>query len=147
MIFTEDNDFSGDQVLSIFYFQDDLDLLLDSPSSLTVNVRLWLYFIQLYISYSKLNRFIYQHDPCFTKSTVRGTIKENPGFNPGEDAAALRKAMEGIGKSLTWVWTFSTYTAHIQLRCWNPVAGCWPYVTMRNCVFAFVIPQALLKRL
>lgn len=46
---------------------DDLDLLLDSPSSLTVN------------------------------STVRGTIKEKPGFNPGEDAAALRKAMEGIG--------------------------------------------------
>uniref|UniRef100_A0A671T4C0 Annexin n=1 Tax=Sinocyclocheilus anshuiensis TaxID=1608454 RepID=A0A671T4C0_9TELE len=34
---------------------------------------------------------------CFTKSTVRGTIKEKPGFNPGEDAAALRKAIEGIG--------------------------------------------------
>uniref|UniRef100_A0A8C1LRL8 Annexin n=1 Tax=Cyprinus carpio TaxID=7962 RepID=A0A8C1LRL8_CYPCA len=35
--------------------------------------------------------------PCFTKSTARGTIKEKPGFNAGEDAAALRKAIEGIG--------------------------------------------------
>uniref|UniRef100_A0A673NIZ9 Annexin n=1 Tax=Sinocyclocheilus rhinocerous TaxID=307959 RepID=A0A673NIZ9_9TELE len=67
VIFTEDNHFSEDFVLSIFCFQDDLDLLLDSPSSLTVN------------------------------STVHGTIKEKPGFNPGEDAAALRKAIEGIG--------------------------------------------------
>lgn len=41
----------------------------------------------------------------FSKSTVRGTIKEKPSFNPAEDAAALRKAIEGIGKSLTWVWT------------------------------------------
>uniref|UniRef100_A0AAY4E4S0 Annexin n=1 Tax=Denticeps clupeoides TaxID=299321 RepID=A0AAY4E4S0_9TELE len=48
-------------------FQDDLDLLLDSPSSLTV------------------------------ASSARGSIKEKPGFNAGEDAAALRKAMEGIG--------------------------------------------------
>ncbi|KAK7126067.1 hypothetical protein R3I93_021449 [Phoxinus phoxinus] len=46
---------------------DDLDLLLESPSSLTVT------------------------------STARGTIKEKPGFTPGEDAAALRKAIEGIG--------------------------------------------------
>uniref|UniRef100_A0A8C1CHJ4 Annexin n=1 Tax=Cyprinus carpio carpio TaxID=630221 RepID=A0A8C1CHJ4_CYPCA len=28
---------------------------------------------------------------------TRGTIKEKPGFNAGEDAAALRKAIEGIG--------------------------------------------------
>nr|XP_055064998.1 annexin A3-like isoform X1 [Misgurnus anguillicaudatus] len=30
-------------------------------------------------------------------STARGTIKEKPGFNPNEDAAALRKAIEGSG--------------------------------------------------
>lgn len=71
-----------------------------------------MYFIQLYISYSKLNRFIYQHDPCFTKSTVRGTVKEKPGFTPGEDAAALRKAMEGIGKLLPRVWTFIELTLY-----------------------------------
>uniref|UniRef100_A0A8C1WP26 Annexin n=1 Tax=Cyprinus carpio TaxID=7962 RepID=A0A8C1WP26_CYPCA len=41
--------------------------------------------------------FIYQHDPCFAKSTVHGTVKEKTGFNAGEDAAALRKAIEGIG--------------------------------------------------
>ncbi|MCJ8742818.1 hypothetical protein PDJAM_G00086630 [Pangasius djambal] len=29
--------------------------------------------------------------------TNRGTIKDKAGFNPGEDAAALRKAIEGIG--------------------------------------------------
>ncbi|XP_030624897.1 annexin A3b [Chanos chanos] len=46
---------------------DDLDLLLDSPSSLT------------------------------TTSTARGTIKDKAGFNASEDAAALRKAIEGIG--------------------------------------------------
>ncbi|XP_036385015.1 annexin A3-like [Megalops cyprinoides] len=46
---------------------DDLDLLLDSPSSVT------------------------------TATTVRGTIKDSSGFNAGEDATALRKAIEGIG--------------------------------------------------
>ncbi|NP_001007303.1 annexin A3b [Danio rerio] len=46
---------------------DDLDLLLESPSSLTVN------------------------------STARGTVKEKTGFKPDEDAAELRKAIEGIG--------------------------------------------------
>ncbi|XP_061118771.1 annexin A3-like [Conger conger] len=46
---------------------DELDLLLDSPSSLT------------------------------TTSFVRGTIKDSPGFNAGADAAALRKAIEGVG--------------------------------------------------
>lgn len=46
---------------------DELDLLLDSPSSLT------------------------------TTSNVRGTIKDSAGFNAGADAAALRKAIEGIG--------------------------------------------------
>lgn len=50
---------------------------------------------------------------CFIKSTARGTIKEKPGFTPGEDAAALRKAIEGIGKELTWVWTFSELTPHM----------------------------------
>ncbi len=40
VIFTEYYHFSGGLVLSVFYFQNDLDLLLDSPSSLTVNVRL-----------------------------------------------------------------------------------------------------------
>ncbi|XP_031434045.1 annexin A3b isoform X2 [Clupea harengus] len=46
---------------------DDLDLLLDSPSSLTA------------------------------KPTTSGTIKEKPGFKASEDAAALQKAIEGIG--------------------------------------------------
>ncbi|KAJ8339232.1 hypothetical protein SKAU_G00360180 [Synaphobranchus kaupii] len=46
---------------------DDLDLLLDSPSSLT------------------------------TTSNVRGTIKDSAGFNAGADASAIRKAIEGIG--------------------------------------------------
>ncbi|KAJ8404523.1 hypothetical protein AAFF_G00337900 [Aldrovandia affinis] len=46
---------------------DDLDLLLDSPSSLT------------------------------TTTHVRGTIRDSPGFNAGTDASALRKAIEGIG--------------------------------------------------
>ncbi|XP_067106035.1 annexin A3b [Osmerus mordax] len=46
---------------------DDLDLLLDSPSSLTVT------------------------------STARGTIKERPGFSPAEDVTNLRKAIEGLG--------------------------------------------------
>ncbi len=151
VIFTEYYHFSGGLVLSVFYFQNDLDLLLDSPSSLTVNVRLWLYFIQLYISYSKLNRFLYQHDPRFAKSTVRGTVKEKSGFTPGEDAAALRKAMEGVGKSLPWVWSGllvnCTHPAEMLKSCCFLIAGCWPSVTMRNCVFAFVISQALLKRL
>uniref|UniRef100_A0A3Q3AHH9 Annexin n=1 Tax=Kryptolebias marmoratus TaxID=37003 RepID=A0A3Q3AHH9_KRYMA len=47
--------------------QDDLDLLLDSPSSLTLT------------------------------SNTRGTVKEKAGFKVEEDVAALRKAIEGIG--------------------------------------------------
>lgn len=31
-------------------------------------------------------------------SQSRGTIKDKAGFNPGEDASALRKAIEGIGE-------------------------------------------------
>ncbi|XP_040914372.1 annexin A3b [Toxotes jaculatrix] len=46
---------------------DDLDLLLDSPSSLTVT------------------------------SSARGTIKDKPNFKVEEDVAALRKAIEGLG--------------------------------------------------
>ncbi|XP_022624398.1 annexin A3-like [Seriola dumerili] len=46
---------------------DDLDLLLDSPSSLTVT------------------------------SSARGTIKDKANFKVEEDVAALRKAMEGLG--------------------------------------------------
>ncbi|XP_017266172.1 annexin A3b [Kryptolebias marmoratus] len=46
---------------------DDLDLLLDSPSSLTLT------------------------------SNTRGTVKEKAGFKVEEDVAALRKAIEGIG--------------------------------------------------
>ncbi|CAB1352108.1 unnamed protein product [Coregonus sp. 'balchen'] len=48
----------------------DLDLLLDSPSSLTVT------------------------------STARGTIKEKAGFKAAEDVVALRKAIEGIGRNI-----------------------------------------------
>ncbi|XP_068608664.1 annexin A3-like [Brachionichthys hirsutus] len=46
---------------------NDLDLLLDSPSSLTVT------------------------------SNVRGTVKDKPNFKVEEDVAALKKAIEGIG--------------------------------------------------
>ncbi|CAN9504968.1 unnamed protein product [Ophioblennius macclurei] len=46
---------------------DDLDLLLDSPSSLTLN------------------------------SNTRGTVKDRPNFKAEEDVDALRKAMEGLG--------------------------------------------------
>ncbi|XP_054468128.1 annexin A3b [Anoplopoma fimbria] len=46
---------------------DDLDLLLDSPSSLTVT------------------------------SNTRGTVKDKANFKVEEDVSALRKAMEGIG--------------------------------------------------
>ncbi|XP_059213817.1 annexin A3b [Centropristis striata] len=46
---------------------DDLDLLLDSPSSLTVT------------------------------SSARGTVKDKANFKMEEDASALRKAMEGLG--------------------------------------------------
>ncbi|XP_028318398.1 annexin A3b [Gouania willdenowi] len=46
---------------------DDLDLLLDSPSSLTVT------------------------------SNTRGTVKDYPNFKVQEDVDALRKAIEGLG--------------------------------------------------
>lgn len=46
---------------------DDLDLLLDSPSSLTVT------------------------------SNARGTVKDKPNFKVEEDVAALRNAVEGLG--------------------------------------------------
>nr|XP_020481604.1 annexin A3-like [Labrus bergylta]XP_020493746.1 annexin A3-like [Labrus bergylta] len=46
---------------------DDLDLLLDSPSSLTVT------------------------------TNVRGTVKDKANFKAEEDVSALRKAIEGIG--------------------------------------------------
>lgn len=46
---------------------DDLDLLLDSPSSLTVT------------------------------SNTRGTVKDKANFKVDEDVAALRKAIEGLG--------------------------------------------------
>lgn len=46
---------------------DDLDLLLDSPSSLTVT------------------------------SNTRGTVKDKPNFKAEEDVNALRKAIEGLG--------------------------------------------------
>ncbi|XP_008298913.1 annexin A3b [Stegastes partitus] len=46
---------------------DDLDLLLDSPSSLTVT------------------------------SNTRGTVKDKANFKAEEDVAALRKAIEGLG--------------------------------------------------
>lgn len=49
------------------YAWDDLDLLLDSPSSLTVT------------------------------SNVRGTVKDKVNFKVEEDVDALRKAIEGIG--------------------------------------------------
>lgn len=63
---------------------DDLDLLLDSPSSLTVT------------------------------STARGTIKEKPGFNPSEDAAALRKAIEGIGTTEKTIIDILTQRSNAQ---------------------------------
>lgn len=35
---------------------------------------------------------------CSILAQSRGTIKDKAGFNAGEDAAALRKAIEGIGE-------------------------------------------------
>uniref|UniRef100_A0A668RRM6 Annexin n=1 Tax=Oreochromis aureus TaxID=47969 RepID=A0A668RRM6_OREAU len=55
------------KVVTISVFQDDLDLLLDNPSSLTVT------------------------------SSARGTVKDKTNFNVDEDVSALRKAMEGLG--------------------------------------------------
>lgn len=46
---------------------DDLELLLDSPSSLT------------------------------SASNTRGSVKDSPGFKVDQDVAALRKAIEGVG--------------------------------------------------
>ncbi|XP_070706493.1 annexin A3-like [Pempheris klunzingeri] len=60
---------------------DDLDLLLDSPSSLTVT------------------------------SSARGTVKDKANFKVEEDVSALRKAIEGIGtteKTLVEVLTRSS---------------------------------------
>lgn len=57
---------------------DDLELLLDSPSSLTVT------------------------------SNARGTVKDKPNFKVEEDVSALRKAIEGLGtteKTLVEVMT------------------------------------------
>ncbi|XP_072514939.1 annexin A3b isoform X1 [Salminus brasiliensis] len=68
---------------------DDLNLLLDSPDSLSVT------------------------------STARGTVKEKPGFNAAEDVAALRKAIEGLGtneKTLVEVLTQRS-NAQRQLIC------------------------------
>ncbi|XP_065146378.1 annexin A3 [Paramisgurnus dabryanus] len=53
------------------------------------------------------------------KSTARGTVKEKPGFNPSEDAVALRKAIEGIGtneKIIIDILTQRT-NAQCQLIC------------------------------
>ncbi|TNM91857.1 hypothetical protein fugu_018869 [Takifugu bimaculatus] len=52
------------KVMSVW---DDLDLLLDSPSSITVN------------------------------SNTRGTVKDKTDFKVEEDVSALRKAVEGLG--------------------------------------------------
>ncbi|XP_076140623.1 annexin A3b isoform X1 [Alosa pseudoharengus] len=63
---------------------DDLDLLLDSPSSLTV------------------------------AATTKGTIKDKPGFNASEDAAALRKAIEGIGTTDKTLIDILTQRSNVQ---------------------------------
>ncbi|KAI4876383.1 hypothetical protein NFI96_017843 [Prochilodus magdalenae] len=65
-----------------------MSLLLDSPDSLTVT------------------------------SSARGTIKEKPGFNPAEDVAALRKAIEGLGtneKTLIDILTHRTNAQRQQI--------------------------------
>uniref|UniRef100_A0A3B4BMX1 Annexin n=1 Tax=Periophthalmus magnuspinnatus TaxID=409849 RepID=A0A3B4BMX1_9GOBI len=51
----------------VWTLKDDLDLLLDSPSSLTMT------------------------------SNTRGTVKDNPSFKVDEDVSALKKAIEGLG--------------------------------------------------
>uniref|UniRef100_A0AAR2KDI4 Annexin n=1 Tax=Pygocentrus nattereri TaxID=42514 RepID=A0AAR2KDI4_PYGNA len=53
------------------------------------------------------------------QSSARGTVKEKPGFNPSEDVAALRKAIEGLGtneKSLIDILTQRS-NAQRQLIC------------------------------
>ena len=48
-----------------------------------------LFYVQIVIWYSV---HVFQ-------SSARGTVKEKPGFNPSEDVAALRKAIEGLGEA------------------------------------------------
>uniref|UniRef100_A0A3Q2UZU2 Annexin n=3 Tax=Haplochromini TaxID=319058 RepID=A0A3Q2UZU2_HAPBU len=55
------------KAVTLSVFQDDLDLLLDNPSSLTVT------------------------------SSARGTVKDKANFKVDEDVSALRKAIEGLG--------------------------------------------------
>ncbi|XP_076875289.1 annexin A3b [Brachyhypopomus gauderio] len=63
---------------------DDLNLLLDSPDSLSVT------------------------------SNARGTIEDKQGFRPDEDAAALRKAIEGIGTTEKTVIDILTQRSNAQ---------------------------------
>ncbi|XP_034458044.1 annexin A3b isoform X1 [Hippoglossus hippoglossus] len=63
---------------------DDLDLLLDSPSSLTM------------------------------ASGSRGTVKDKPNFKVDEDVSALRKAIEGIGTTEKTVIEVLTQRSNAQ---------------------------------
>lgn len=77
--------------------QDDLDLLLDSPSSLTVTVS--CFYINKHEKKRK-NLLFYRLvdcDVCF-QSNTRGTVKDKANFKVEEDVSALRKAIEGLGK-------------------------------------------------
>ncbi|CAL8278021.1 unnamed protein product [Merluccius merluccius] len=61
------SDTSLDAAAAAIFTEDDLDLLLDSPASLTV------------------------------ASTARGSVKASANFKIADDVAALRKAIEGLG--------------------------------------------------
>ncbi|XP_053196420.1 annexin A3b [Scomber japonicus] len=63
---------------------DDLDLLLDSPSSLTVT------------------------------SNTRGTVKDHANFKAEDDVSALRKAIEGLGTTEKTVIEVLTKRSHAQ---------------------------------
>lgn len=78
-------------------FQDDLSLLLDSPDSLSVPVSPSVGFVSHRLSLVMSKLLMCSVLFCCV-SQSRGTIKDKAGFNAGEDASALRKAMEGIGE-------------------------------------------------
>ncbi|MCI4388576.1 hypothetical protein PGIGA_G00087610 [Pangasianodon gigas] len=68
---------------------------MNSPDSLSVTIRPSLCLLPLLSLL--MRRFLMCCVLFCSVSQNRGTIKDKAGFNPGEDAAALRKAIEGFG--------------------------------------------------
>lgn len=93
--------------------QDDLDLLLDSPSSLTVTVS-WTSEEKDKVSHWRINSCLWilcgwSAGVCvFSQSNTRGTVRDKANFSADEDVSALRKAMEGLGG-----WTHIIFTSSL----------------------------------